>query len=49
MFGDKVVIMKSGEVKREGIPKDVFQEDLLQEVYGIDIKSFMIETLKRWQ
>lgn len=48
-FGDNVVMLKSGEVKSIGKPCDVFKDDFLIDVYGINIRKFMLETLEKWQ
>lgn len=48
-FGDKVIMMKKGELKSDGSPKEVFEKENLQEVYGIDIKSYMLNTLDKWK
>lgn len=48
-FGEQVLIINEGKVISEGKPEVVFKEEKLSEVYGIDIKSFMIDTLEKWK
>lgn len=47
-FADKVLILKDGQEVDYGLPKDVFSGCTLNEVYGIDIKSFMKNILQKW-
>lgn len=49
MFSEDIVMIKEGEVVAEGKSKEVFSKEKLEEVYGIDIKTFMIEALERWK
>lgn len=48
-FGESVLMMKSGEDVGYGLPKDVFEEEKLKDIYGINIKSFMVDVLKKWE
>jgi len=48
-FGESVLMLKSGEVVGEGTPKEVFEEEVLKNVYGINIKSFMLNVLRKWE
>jgi ABC-type cobalamin/Fe3+-siderophores transport systems, ATPase components len=47
-FADKVLILQQGETVDYGLPKDVLNGCKLNEVYGIDIKDFMKNILKKW-
>lgn len=49
MFSEEIVMIKEGEIIASGKVKDVLEKKKLEEVYGIDIKSFMIEALERWK
>lgn len=49
MFSEEIVMIKEGEIIASGKVKDVLKKKKLEEVYGIDIKSFMIEALERWK
>ena len=48
-FGEMVVMMNDGKIIGSGNPKDVLTEERLQEVYGIDVKGFMLEVLEKWR
>ena len=48
-FGEKVVMMNHGEIVSYGTPKEVLSENNLKEVYGVDIKGFMLEVLEKWK
>lgn len=48
-FGEKVVMIDKGRIVSEGSPEVVFKDDKLSEVYGIDVKGFMVETLEKWR
>lgn len=48
-FSDHVLLMNNGKEVLSGCAKDVFNEQNLKEVYGIDIKTFMINCLKKWE
>lgn len=47
-FGEKVVMMKYGKIATAGNAREVLNGDKLKEVYGIDVKTFMIEALEKW-
>ena len=49
LFSEKVVMLSQGEVTCKGTPKEVFLEDELEKVYNINVKSFMLKALKKWQ
>ncbi|MGL4912926.1 MAG: ABC transporter ATP-binding protein [Romboutsia sp.] len=48
-FADNVIILDHGEIVSYGKAKDVLIDKTLKDVYGIDIKSFMIDTLRKWE
>lgn len=48
-FGESVIMLKDGEVLGDGRPKEVFEEKKLENVYGINIKSFMLNVLRKWE
>ncbi len=48
-FGEKVVMMNEGKVIISGTPKEVLNGEKLKEVYGVDVKEFMVEALKKWK
>jgi iron complex transport system ATP-binding protein len=47
-FADKVLILNEGKIVEYG-NKDILLSDKLKEVYDLDIKKFMIDTLKKWK
>lgn len=47
-FADKVLILQDGKEVEYGLPEEVFNSCKLNEVYGIDIKDFMMNILKKW-
>lgn len=48
-FADSVLMLKFGEDVGYGLAKDVFEEEKLKDIYGINVKSFMINVLKKWE
>ena len=49
MFSDDVIMLSEGHIVSKGKTKDVLSEDKLKEVYGVDIKKFMINALEKWR
>lgn len=47
-FGDRVLMLDSGKLKGIGETKEVLNDNDLEDVYGINIKKFMLNTLKKW-
>lgn len=41
LFSDKIVVMKDGEIKYQGSPKEVFKESIMKEIF--DIEVYIIE------
>ena len=48
-FGEKVVMMNDGKIISSGTAKEVLSGEKLKEVYGVDVKGFMIDALERWK
>lgn len=48
-FGDKVLMLDSGNIKGIGKTKEVLNGNDLEDVYGINIKKFMLNTLEKWK
>lgn len=48
-FGEKVVMMNNGKIISSGTPKEVLSGEKLKEVYGVDVKRFMIDALEKWK
>ena len=47
-FADKVLILQDGKEVDYGLPEEVFSGNTLNEVYGADIKEFMVNILQKW-
>ena len=48
-FADNVLMLQNGQVVSYGPPQKVLNEPVLDELYGIDIKDFMVNILKKWE
>ena len=48
-FGERVLMLKEGKVVNVGVTREVLNSKDLEEVYGIDIKEFMVTTLEKWK
>lgn len=48
-FGERALLLKDGRLINSGITKEVLNGENLEEVYGIDIKKFMVTTLEKWK
>ncbi|WP_461246507.1 ABC transporter ATP-binding protein [Treponema sp. R6D11] len=49
LFGDTAVVLNNGTLAANGKIEDVLNGGILSEVYGIDIRSFMRESLEKWK
>lgn len=49
LFSDKIVMLNQGDVIGKGTSREVFSEEDLEKVYNINVKSFMIKALEKWQ
>jgi len=47
-LSDKIMVMKNGEIHALGKVDDVMTDDLMEDVYEIDVARYMRESLKRW-
>jgi iron complex transport system ATP-binding protein len=47
-FGDRAALMREGRIVSCGPVCQALDGGVLREVYGIDIKGFMVESLERW-
>lgn len=47
-FADKVLMIKDGEEVSYGTPENVLKDKLLNDIYGMDIKNFMVNILQKW-
>jgi iron complex transport system ATP-binding protein len=48
-FGDTAIVMQNGTIATSGSIEEIMNSDILQTVYGIDIRAFMRESLGKWQ
>ena len=48
-FADSVIMLQNGEIISNGNPKNVLNGEKLKEDYDIDIKSFMVNVLNKWE
>jgi iron complex transport system ATP-binding protein len=49
LFGDTAVVLNEGTAAACGKIEDVLNSGILSEVYGIDIRGFMQESLEKWK
>ena len=47
-FADNVLMLKDGQIVAYGEPQEVLNNPILNELYGINIKEFMLDILKKW-
>ncbi|MGM9533405.1 MAG: ABC transporter ATP-binding protein, partial [Intestinibacter sp.] len=48
-FADNVLMLQNGQVVSYGPPQKVLNDPILDDLYGIDIKGFMLNILKKWE
>lgn len=48
-YADRVLLMSDGEIVEEGAVDKVLQGEKLSQIYNMDIKKFMLSSLKKWQ
>jgi iron complex transport system ATP-binding protein len=48
-FGDTAILMNEGNLAACGVIEEMLNSGILGEVYGIDIHSFMLESLEKWK
>lgn len=48
-FADNVLMLSDGEVVSYGSVEKVLNDPKLDQLYGVDIKGFMIDILRRWE
>ena len=49
IFSDKVIVLNHGEIAEIGDTKKVLSSKMLNEAYNMDIRNFMINSLKKWE
>jgi len=48
-FGDTAIIMKDGKIAAHGKIDDILNNDIVNDIYGIDIRKFMKDSLEKWK
>jgi iron complex transport system ATP-binding protein len=48
-FADTMALMRDGEIAARGIPGEVLDREILESVYGMDVHSFMLQSLSAWR
>jgi iron complex transport system ATP-binding protein len=48
-FADTAAVMFEGKLVSRGNPKTVLNGETLEEVYGMDIRAFMLKSLENWR
>lgn len=48
-IADNVLLLNDGMTVKYGKVNEVLKDDILEQVYGLDIKKFMINMLKKWE
>ena len=48
-FGDKAIIMNKGKIAANGNIDEIFNSEILNDVYGIDIRKFMNDSFEKWK
>ena len=49
MLSDQLLFLKDGVVAGMGPAGQMLDRAFLQEIYGMDVAQFMLESLKRWE
>jgi iron complex transport system ATP-binding protein len=49
LFGDTAAVLNNGKLAASGKIEDVLNGGVLSDVYGIDIRGFMQESLEKWK
>jgi len=49
LFGDTAIILNNGTLAASGKINDVLNGGILNDVYGVDIRGFMQESLEKWK
>ncbi len=48
LLSDNLMVMENGSIKYFDKSYNILKNDILNKVYGIDIKAYMIKSLKKW-
>ena len=47
-YSNKILLLGNGEISSYDVTNKVFDTDMINELYGLDIKKYMIEHYKEW-
>jgi iron complex transport system ATP-binding protein len=47
-FANRVLLLKEGEVAAFGGADSILDSELLESVYNVDVKKYMMSSLKKW-
>jgi iron complex transport system ATP-binding protein len=48
-FSDAAALMDKGSIKALGRPETVLRGETLREIYGMDVREFMLDSLENWR
>ncbi len=49
LLNSNIMAIKDSQIYKMGSINEVFQNEILQNIYGFDVQSFMINSLKKWE
>lgn len=49
LLTDNIIVLNDGEIKEIGKTKEVLSSDNINKIYKMNIKEYMVQTLKRWE
>ena len=49
LLTDNIIIMENGKIKMYDKSENIIKSNILNSIYNIDIKKYMLDTLKKWE
>lgn len=49
MFSERAILINDGKIIKNDKVEKVLKSDEIKEVYGLDIRQYMIDSLKVWE
>ena len=49
LLTDNIIIMENGKIKMYDKSENIIRSNILNSIYNIDIKKYMLDTLKKWE
>ena len=49
LLTDNILILQNGNMKCLDKSQNILKSNILNEIYNINIKDYMLETLKKWE